>query len=79
MKNSITGNLIRKQYLTPTSPEEPFKRKLTAPEARVMRLHFRNHGYSSIDNRGHIVLNGGCEMRGLYYITEDDLEKLVNL
>jgi len=61
-----------------TRPVEPFKRELTDEERRFMFKNFRNHSWSNVDATGKIVLGGGEDSAGKYYITEEDLEKFMN-
>jgi hypothetical protein len=69
---------LKKHFGTPEGPKLPFKREFTNDEKKVLnKLYGKEHGYSKIDSRGFIVLNGGEEDRGRYYITEDDLKGLV--
>jgi hypothetical protein len=60
-----------------TEPEEPFKRELTKQETDFMFRNFNNHSWSNVDATGKIVLGGGEEGAGMYYITEEDLEKFM--
>ena len=76
-KNSELGESIRKKFDTFTEPVEPFKRDFTENERNLMYKHFKGHSWSNIDYTGKIVLGGGEDSAGLYYITEDDL-KLLN-
>lgn len=44
-----------------------------------MRDNFSIYSYTSrIDKNGYIILSGGGEDGGLYYITEDDLKKYMS-
>ena len=76
-KNSELGESIRKKFNTFTEPVKPFKRDFTKNERNLMYKHFKNHSLSNIDSTGKIVLGGGEDSAGLYYITEGDL-KLLN-
>lgn len=69
---------IRKRLQKPEAPKRPFKRDFTKEEYHALMNAFGDmHGWSKIDADGRIILNGGAEERGLYYITEDDLADLV--
>jgi hypothetical protein len=71
------GDLQKKRFDKPTAPEEPFKRKLTDEETKKMFKYFPTHSWcSSIDNQNRIILTGGEDKEGMFYITEDDLKKL---
>jgi hypothetical protein len=76
MQNSYQGTLIRKRFSEPTLPVEPFKRVLNVEERVKMYKHFSNHSWSNVDATGKIVLGGGEEAEGLYYINEEDLSQL---
>jgi hypothetical protein len=75
-KNSTYGDSIKKRFREPTYPEKPFQRDLTSDEKSKMRKHFSNHSWSQVDNKGRIILGGGEEARGLFYINVEDLGKL---
>lgn len=76
-RNSTTGESLRKKFDKPTAPERPFRRKLTKEESKKMYKHFQNHSWSNyIDNKGRIILGGGEEESGMFYINEEDLDKL---
>ena len=76
-RNTKFGEELIKSFDTWTQPEEPFKRKLTSDENELMLRHFQNHSWSSyIDAKGRIILGGGEEEGGRFYITENDLKKL---
>lgn len=70
------GYVLRKQSAKLISPKEPFKRKLTPEEKRKMNYFFKFHSYSAVDADNRIILGGGEEARGMYWITPEDLEKL---
>ena len=72
------GMKMRKTFNKPTEPKEPFKRDFTAEERKAMHDNFPLHSWSKIDSDGKIVLGGGEESRGKFYITEDDLKKLTS-
>lgn len=75
--NSPLGNSIRKEFPKPTYPQKPFRRILMKKEHEMMHKHFPNHSWSDfVDAGGKIVLGGGEEERGSFYITEEDLKKL---
>lgn len=78
IKESVenSGDKFKKSFKTPTEPELPFKRKLTADETKKMNKYFPTHSFSSVDAKGRIILGGGMEKKGKYYITENDLKKL---
>lgn len=76
MKNSYRGESVKKSFGEFTKPAEPFKRELTQEENNKMYKHFSNHSWSSIDANGNIILGGGEDSAGMYYITEDDLNDL---
>lgn len=75
-KNSEAGELLRKEFATPQFPKKPIKRELTDEEIKIMYKHFNNHSWSNIDADGKIILGGGEEDCGSYYITEEDLKQL---
>ena len=75
-RNSSDGDSIKKRFSEPTHPEMPFQRKLTSDEQKKMYKHFSNHSWSDVDNKGRIILGGGEEARGLFYINVEDLDKL---
>jgi len=76
-KNSKKGDVIKKKFDKIRLPEKPFKRKLTFEENKLMFKNFKNHSWSNfIDKNGYIILGGGEEYGGIYYITEKDLEKI---
>lgn len=58
-------------------PIEPFKRNFTDDEREAMYKYFPMFSWSKIDSNGEIILGGGEEACGKYYITEDDLLKLL--
>lgn len=60
-----------------TAPERPEKRNLTKEESTFMYRNFKNHSWSNIDAKGRIILGGGEEEMGKFYITEEDLEKFM--
>lgn len=72
-KNTKLGNLLRKNFTKSQSPKEPFKREFTYEERKFMYTNFKNHSWSKIDADGLIILGGGMEEAGMYYITERDL------
>ena len=63
----------KREFDKPTDPVEPFKRGLRDEETKFMLRHFYNHSWSHIDANGYIVLGGGEEGTGKFYITEEDL------
>ena len=68
--------MVKHAYPTPQRPQLPYKREFTKEEAIFLYDRFgRQWGWSKIDSRGHIVLNGGEEHRGIYYITEEQLKE----
>lgn len=72
------GDAIKKKFeLRPAYPVPPFKRDFTKEESKALHVFFPLHSWSNIDADGRIVLGGGEEARGWYYITEEDLAKLV--
>jgi hypothetical protein len=71
-------NLV-KTFDSPRVPDEPFKRELTKEETAAMNMHFPMYAWSNIDANGNIVLGGGMSSRGKFYITEDDLKKVLAL
>lgn len=74
---STIGDSIKKKFDKWTEPEEPLRRVLTPEENKKMFKFFKDHSWSTcIDNKGRIILGGGEESGGMYYITEEDLEKL---
>lgn len=75
-KNSREGKNIRKEFSEITLPKLPIKRQLTDEENRKMIRHFQNHSWSHIDANNQIILGGGEDERGKYYITEEDLNQL---
>ncbi len=79
-ENMFSGKFssLIKTFTEPTYPAQPFKREFTEAESTAMRTNFPQFSWSNIDANGIIVLGGGKESRGLYYITEDDLLSLVN-
>lgn len=73
------GDNIKKKFNKITEPKEPFKRDFTQEETKTLFKCFPMHSWSKIDADGNIVLGGGQDSRGMYYITEDDLKKLVDM
>ena len=66
-----------KRFAKPQMPHG-MKRDFTSDETRVLRIVFgRLFSWSPIDLDGHIVLGGGEEASGIYYITEQQFEKLM--
>jgi hypothetical protein len=70
-----TSPFPKRQFDRATSPVKPFRRKLTKVEENFLRINFPYHSWSDVDATGKIVLGGGEEERGMFYITEDDLKK----
>lgn len=75
--NSPIGNSIRKEFHQFTKPKLPFKRKFTKEERKILYSHFGGHSWSDIDANWLIVLGGGEDSGGKYYITEEDLASLL--
>lgn len=77
---SITiGELLKKSFGKFTEPSLPFKRELTKEETMLMYKYFKNHSWSDIDANSNILLGGGESSKGIYYITEKDLNFLKSL
>ncbi len=74
--NSKTGESIRRSSDTIICPEMPFKRNLTDDEKKKMYLHFKNHSWSNVDANNRIILGGGEDACGKFWIDADDLSKL---
>lgn len=74
--NTVSGELCKKSYERFHEPVEPFKRDFTKEERLKLFHHFQNHSFSKIDANGHIILGGGEESAGKFYITEEDLKQL---
>lgn len=68
-----------KTFDKPMMPKEPYKRDLTKEENDAMMMHYPMYSWSQIDANGNIVLGGGTEGRGKFYITEEDLKKVLEL
>lgn len=79
LSESTEAMQLVKTFETPRVPEEPMKRDLTDDEKEAMRMHFPMYSWSNIDSNGNIVLGGGTNGRGKFYITEDDLMKVLAL
>jgi len=79
VNESTEAMKLVKQFDKPTLPKEPIKRDLTEEETEAMNMHFPMYSWSKIDADGNIVLGGGIEARGKFYITEDDLKKVLAL
>lgn len=78
LESTEAMNLVR-TFDTPRVPDEPIKRELTDEEQEAMNMHFPMYSWSPIDANGNIVLGGGMSARGKFYITEDDLKKVLAL
>lgn len=76
MRNTAIGESLKKSTGNIIFPTLPFKRSFTKEEREKMFIHFKNHSWSDIDSKGMIILGGGEESCGLYYITEKDLNRL---
>jgi len=63
----------KREFEKITEPKEPFKRDLTKKERDFMYKYFADHSWSNVDADGYIVLGGGEEGPGKFYITEEDL------
>lgn len=68
-----------KTFPAPQHPKDPIKRELTEEENEAMRMHFPVYSWSNIDADGNIVLGGGTSDKGKFYITEEDLKKVMEL
>ena len=82
IRDEMTGKLTEKypkrELDKPTEPAEPFKRKLTDKELDFLGKFFKTHSWSlSIDAEGRIILGGGTEGGGKYYITEEDISNFM--
>ncbi len=74
--NTQLGNNLRKSFSVFTEPILPFKRKLSEDETQKMYRHFADHSWSHVDATGKIILGGGEDSAGMYYINENDLTHL---
>jgi len=79
MNESTEAMALVKKFTQPTFPVEPFKRKLTDVETKAMHIEYPMYSWSDVDAEGKIVLGGGMEARGKFYIEEADLKKVIEL
>jgi hypothetical protein len=71
------GDFIKKDAEKFIAPAYPIKRELTEDENNAMIRYFvYSHSWSHIDAEGRIILGGGEDEEGRYYITEEDLKEL---
>lgn len=64
------------KYDTITRPQLPYKRPLTEDEMIKLRTHYPEFGWTThVDNRGHILLNGGMDNNAIHYTTPEHLAK----
>ena len=70
--------LVPKHILSEkTEPKEPMRRRLTAEEQGFMHKNYMEHGWSHVDALGRIILNGGEESGGIFYLKVEELEKFL--
>jgi hypothetical protein len=78
LNEEVGEKFSKRRFGEATWPEKPFKREFTKEERDFLHRNFSEHSWSNIDNKGRIILGGGEEARGLFYITEEDLKKFMN-
>lgn len=77
--NKLKAESFKKKFDAPKAPLEPFKRFLTKEEMDTLSKYYPMYSFSNVDDDENIFLGNGFSEKAWYYITEQDLDKLMEM